>query len=114
MQTVKRKLGIKSVYKADDWYWTLNPDAVDADADDRRDQHEDDADDDETPVMFLDEMREGLPILRTQFTPVTAITSISPVISAASVAPATLPKPAQITIQSPFGELTLIDWRAYA
>ena len=123
MQVVKRKLGAKSVYKGDDWYWTLNPDAIDADAGDRPDQQVDgvvDADgaddaDDETPVMFLDEVVNHPSIVPGK-RPLTSdapppIQSGPPVMANA---PTVNYLSDTVTMPSPFGELRLIDWRAYA
>ena len=54
MTYVKKQLGIKSVRKIDDWYWTLNPDAEDSDYEDSvLSKFTDEAD--ETPVLFTDE-----------------------------------------------------------
>ena len=89
MQTVKKKLGIKSVHKPDDWYWTLNPEAEDSGDEDFPDL-EPDTDDDETPVRFLEDVR-----FRTLF----------------AERPDIIQNP-KATMPSPFGELTLIDWRA--
>lgn len=51
MQTIKKRLGIKSVYKYDDWYWTL-------------DSGDSDSDDDEISVMFLDSAAAVQPIFK--------------------------------------------------
>lgn len=85
MQTVKKKMGIKSVRKIDDWYWTS--DAADDYGDD--DFSDSEMDCDETPVLFLDDVVGRIPFLK----PPADIFS-------------------NITMQSPFGELKLIDWRA--
>jgi energy-coupling factor transporter ATP-binding protein EcfA2 len=90
MQQVKRKLGVKSIHKPDDWYWTLNPDAEDAGDDELpADLHSDDSED-ETPVDFVEDVGARLSMVRK----------------------AVLLKHPDPVIQSPFGELTLIDWRA--
>lgn len=85
MQTVKKKMGIKSVRKIDDWYWTS--DVAEYSGDD--DFSDSEMDCDETPVLFLDDVVGRIPFSKP---------------------------PAEIfsnfTMQSPFGELKLIDWRA--
>jgi hypothetical protein len=88
MQTVKKKLGIKSVHKPDDWYWTRNPDAY---AEDESDDDSDRTNEDEIPVLFLEdaEKRMKAPFKRSFPAPSNAVTR-----------------------PSVFGELTLIDWRA--
>jgi archaellum biogenesis ATPase FlaH len=107
MQHVKKKLGIKSIRKIDDWYWTLNPAVEDTDNDDTfngvfiSDEPVDDIkqdleldnepdDSDEAEGVFLD------------------MANISDILKQ----PTVLPKPGKVTMQSSFGELTLIDWRA--
>jgi len=45
MQYVKKQLGIKSIRKTDDWYWSMNPNTEDS---------EDGMD--ETPVLFIDDI----------------------------------------------------------
>jgi archaellum biogenesis ATPase FlaH len=96
MQNIKRKLGIKSVHKTDDWYWTLNPDASGADDDDCDGELYGDTD--ETPVTYFDDVKSRLP---SMLTPVNVINPVKTAI------------PRNTTMPSPFGELTLIDWRAY-
>lgn len=54
MTHVKKQLGIKSVRKIDDWYWTLNPEAEDSDSDDPITSGLTD-EIDETPVLFIDD-----------------------------------------------------------
>ncbi len=89
MQTVKKKMGIKSVYQNEDWYWTLSPDAEDTEGDIIT-ESESKEEEDEVPVMFLDEVKISTPQKQER--------------------PAVLNS--NITMQSPYGELTLIDWRA--
>jgi len=84
MQHIKKKLGIKSIRKIDDWYWTRESEAVGCDHDDLPNP-EPDSDTDETPVMFLDDAKNRVP--------------------------EELFKPSVVTMPSPFGELRLIDWR---
>ena len=90
MQYVKKMIGIKSVRKIDDWYWTLNPDAVESGDNEFPDLEPDDSID-ETPVLFLDDAKIRLPSLETQEVRF---------------------NPGSIIMPSPFGELALIDWRA--
>ena len=90
MQNVKKRLGIKSVRKIDDWYWTMNPEAEDADGDDIPDTGSYDYTD-ETPVTFLENSKIHIPFKRVS---------------------SEYFKPGTVTMPSPFGELTLIDWRA--
>jgi hypothetical protein len=102
MQYVKKTLSIKSVRKIDDWYWTLDSDTLDAE-DDSFNTEPDEPDNsfDEIPVTFLDEpLSTKIPVIKN-------ITNIKP-----QVIPQT--KPLVTVMQSPFGELKLIDWRAYA
>lgn len=87
MQHVKKQLGIKSVRKIDDWYWTLNPDAVELEEDDFSDI-ENLSDNDETPFMFLDDFSSK---------------NILSLIKKADD---------KLSVPSPYGELTLIEWRA--
>ena len=87
MQDVKKKLGIKSVHKIDDWYWTARPETADCDDDDTS-EFESVGDHDETPVMFLEDVKSSLP------------EETEP------------PEKEGITISSPFGVLRLIDWRS--
>ncbi len=87
MQYIKKKLGIKSVRKIDDWYWTLKSEAEDYDNDDDFSNAEPNDYTDETPVIFLDNAKDDVP--------------------------EELIKPSGITIPSPFGELRLIDWRVH-
>jgi len=54
MTYVKKQLGIKSIRKIDDWYWTLNPDSEDFESDDYN-TFEQTNEIDETPVVFLDD-----------------------------------------------------------
>jgi len=86
MQHVKKKLGIKSVNKLNDFYWTLSPATEDLDGDDIPDVELESGD--ETPVNFADNF----------------CIPIGPEASAPEKQPVTMP--------SPFGVLTLIDWRA--
>jgi hypothetical protein len=94
MQQVKRKLGVKSVHKADDWYWTLDAGAAYTEGEPIPEPTpEPIADDedvpDEIPVAYWDEAM------------------------AAPVSPQRLViPPFTRTMQSPYGELSLIDWRA--
>ncbi len=89
MQTVKKKLGIKSIRKIDDWYWTLNPELEESDADeiDEIANSEAAVSPDETPVTFLDDC-------------VTQPSAEKPLFLSD-----------ENVLQSPYGELTLIDWR---
>jgi len=110
MQHMKKKMGIKSVHKIDDWYWTLNPDAEDADGADFScadfpeselsenyeldDELEDELDEtDEVSGTFIDS--PDFDVITSSSTKITEPTHST-----------------KITMQSPFGELTLIDWRA--
>lgn len=92
IQNAKKKLGIKSVRKIDDWYWTLNPDASvfgeseDCDYDDNCDDEQD-----EVAVAFFNDNKTCDTVEQKPF-----YLDASP----------------KNTIPSPFGELTLIDWRA--
>ena len=90
LQYVKKKLGIKSVHKADDWYWTLSGDAAAPDNDDPSDS-ESVSDADETPVVFSDEV-DALP--EPPKTPAVSFLSET------------------VTVDSIFGKLKLIDWKA--
>lgn len=89
MQTVKRKLGIKSIHKTDDWYWTLTTNAKDSADNEFFDTHPG-SDTDETPVVFLDDL------------------------AAVGYMPHAIPEAPleKHSISSPIGELKLIDWRA--
>jgi len=91
MQYVKKRMGIKSVRKIDDWYWTLNSDGEDTDDGEDFEVSESD----ETPVTFVDNIN-NIPDSPTDIEPSLFMTS-----------------PPAVTMPSPFGELTLIDWRAY-
>lgn len=86
MQHIKKKLGIRSIHKIDDWYWTRESEAVDCDNNDDLPDSEPDSDTDETPVMFLEDAKDCVP--------------------------EELFEPSNVTMPSPFGELRLIDWRA--
>jgi hypothetical protein len=87
MQHVKKLLGIKSIHKIDDWYWTARPETVGCDDDDVT-VLESMSDHDETPVTFLEDVENPLPA---------DIESM---------------EPEGVTISSPFGVLRLIDWRS--
>ena len=88
MQYVKRKLGIKSVRKIDDWYWTLSAGSTDSWDDDFPDS-DPAGDTDETPVVFLDD--------------------VAAAIHTSLALPETLL--GETAMPSPFGELRIIDWR---
>ncbi len=90
MQLVKKRLGIKSVAKIDDWYWTMNGVAEDGKIDELTDS-ETEIDVDETPVVFLDncEVRS------------TYVSPLEQPFLADDIVP-----------HSPYGELVAIDWRA--
>jgi len=114
MTYVKRDLGIKSERKLDDWYWTLNPEAEDDSDDDMLNgtlsdiNEPPDVDSDETPVMFLDEVTalEQFPVMVKSLLPKGKHQRNGVKISQ-------LDKAGVITkMDSPFGELELLDWRA--
>lgn len=90
IQYVKKKLGIKSVRKPDDWYWTLNPEAPDSYGDVSPDTEPGDGAD-EIPVLFFDEAE--------------TITVFPKSPTAKFLSDTT-------KIMTPYGELRLIDWRA--
>ena len=97
IQLVKRKLRIKSLRKIDDWYWTLDRKEEDTkEAEILETEPIDEAD--ETPVRFLDDINNQI--------------SIDPEPETEPKLEPTAFKPGTVTMQSPFGELTLIDWRA--
>ena len=114
MTYVKRDLGIKSERKLDDWYWTLNPEAEDDSDEDMLNgtlsdiNEPPDVDSDETPVMFLDEITamEQLPVMVKSLLPKGKHQRNSVKFSPSD-------KTGVITkMDSPFGELELLDWRA--
>jgi hypothetical protein len=86
MQYVKKHLGIISVRKIDDWYWTISPNAIDSNDDENTDS-EQNSDIDETPLIFLDDFTKTEPTKQKG-------------------------KKNKTTKPSPYGKLTLIDWTA--
>ena len=122
MQRVKKKLCIKSVYKDDDWYWTLprgeegvdhakgrdssnttgcNDDYGSLRSDDYDDETTDYRRHDETPVMYLD---DAVPCVKNA--PDTAVAS-TPTQNSAICSNADQ----NVIMSSSFGELRLIEWR---
>lgn len=90
----KRQLGVQSIIKDNDWYWTIDPDAINA----GREK-------DETPVNFLDEIStlqtiaaptgyEAQNTAECEFSTVNNFDDLS-----------------TIKMMSPFGEIKLLDWR---
>jgi RecA/RadA recombinase len=107
MQTVKKKMKFKSVYKDSDWYWTSNQDSASGsffegegfiedgfeDFPENAAVDTDDADGEEIQAAFLDEPEPEI-------------------LTEAYVPEPHSPISERITMQSPFGELVLVDWRA--
>ena len=86
MNIVKKHFGIQSVKKPDDWYWTLNSGAKDSEFSGHISPI---IENDETPVLFLDDMTS----FGKELTEMDSGSSNSKMIS-------------------PFGELVLLDWRS--
>ncbi|MDR0286778.1 MAG: AAA family ATPase [Clostridiales bacterium] len=103
MHHVKKQLGIKSVRKIDDCYWTLNPDIESSDYNDYI-QTEPTDEIDETPVLFLDDI-SSLQQLSTL-----PEHSSSQYENSSDGIENNLPINEML---SPFGELELLDWGAF-
>ena len=90
----KRQLGVQSIMKDNDWYWTIDPDALDT----GREK-------DETPVTFLDEIST----LQTFTAP--AGQAIQDNAGCGLLVNDKFADIAETTMMSPFGEIKLLDWR---
>ena len=116
IQRVKRELAIKSVRKIDDWYWTLNPQANDEDEPDDLIPATSAEEQDETPVLFMDDITslEQLSVVPDRYFSRRGRPSGSKEQSDTpkSLSEGTTGHPPVTTMQSPFGELELLDWRA--
>jgi len=90
----KRQLGVQSIIKDNDWYWTMDSEAVDF----RCER-------DETPVNFLDDIST----LQTFTAP--AVQDVQDNVECDPLTDDRLANMAETTIMSPFGEIKLLDWR---
>ena len=94
MSYIKKQLGIQSVKKIDDWYWTMASDAIDFNSDN---------DADETPVKFLDDIA-----LSQQFDVTAELGDARHDFSVNSE----LNDISATKKTSPFGIIELLDWRS--
>jgi len=93
MSYTKKQLGIQSVKKTDDWYWTMSPDTIDLNSYNEMD---------ETPVKFFDDISS-----LQQF----ATKAEYDVAKCEFLADSGLEISATKAISS-FGEIKLLDWRS--
>ena len=116
IQRVKRELGIKSEYKNDDWHWTLNPQAEDADDTDDFLPKAPAAESDETPVLYMDDIST---LTQLSVVPDRRCSRSDRAPEKAKSHSRNINRPSGkeilppfTTMRSPFGELELMDWRA--
>jgi hypothetical protein len=103
MTHVKKQLGIQSIRKIDDWYWTMNTDDCDFDRN-KFIQSISSNNIDETPLMFFEDISDIKQILTKPDQSQHHNTQMINNGSGDFIGK---------TMKSSFGELELLDWRSY-